>query len=61
MLKLNKNLIDTKNMVNVQDSNELKILENHMIYYIERINFRFTKFWKYFFHLFLQNHVYIKT
>ena len=44
MLKLNKNLIDTKNMVNVQDSNELKILENHMIYYIERINFRFTKF-----------------
>ena len=42
--KLTKNLIGTENMVDIQGSNELKILENHMINYIGRINFRFTKF-----------------
>ena len=44
MSKLTKNLIDTQNVVYIQDSSELKIVQNHMIYYIERINFRFTIF-----------------
>ena len=50
MLKFNKNVIDRQNVVDIQDSSELKIVEIYMMYYIGRINFRFTKFWEYFFH-----------